>query len=97
MLNTIYILIQRKYRHKIRVRETVLIPDTSASLYTTSAAEAHLSEGQFLLQELTLDKPVSDILNRNSKTNVFQNRKTEFRTKVNLKKKARIEAVLRLT
>jgi hypothetical protein len=33
-----------------------LAPNTSISLQTTLAAEAHLAEGQYLLEEQTLNK-----------------------------------------
>jgi hypothetical protein len=36
-----------------------LAPNTSTSLQTTLAAEAHLAEGQFLLEEQTLNKAKS--------------------------------------
>jgi hypothetical protein len=42
-----------------------LVPNTSTSLQTTLATEAHLAEAQFLLKE----QISSDILKRNSKTN----------------------------
>jgi hypothetical protein len=40
-----------------------------------------------LHEEQTLNKAKSDIPNRNSETNKFQNRRAEFRTKVKLNKK----------
>jgi hypothetical protein len=39
----------------MRLRRTVFVLNTSASLQTTLEAEAHLSEGQFLLEEHTLN------------------------------------------
>jgi hypothetical protein len=47
-------------------------------LQTTLAADAHLAEGQFLLEEKTLNSAVSDIPSRNSATNNFQNGRAEF-------------------
>jgi hypothetical protein len=38
-----------------------LDPNTSASLQTTLAADAHLAEGQFLLEEQTLNNTISMI------------------------------------
>lgn len=46
-----------------------------------------------MLEEKTLNKG-SDILGRNSKTDSFQNRRTEFGAKVNLKKKQRIKVII---
>jgi hypothetical protein len=40
----------------MRSRETVLAPNTSTSLQTSSVAEANLAEGQFLLEEHTSNK-----------------------------------------
>jgi hypothetical protein len=61
---------------------TVLVPHTSKSPQTTLAAEAHLAEGQFLLEEQILN--ISAIPTRHSKTISLQNRRAEFRPKVNL-------------
>jgi hypothetical protein len=58
------------------------------SMQTTLAAEAHLAEGQVLLEEETLNKAKS-LINRAgtlAKTNNFQNKRIEFSTKVNLNK-----------
>jgi hypothetical protein len=46
-----------------------------------------------LLEEKTLNK-VSDILSRNWKNESFQNRRTEFGAKANLKKKQCIKVVV---
>jgi hypothetical protein len=43
------------YLYNIWPREIVLVPNTSTSLQATLAAEVHLSEGQFLLEEQALD------------------------------------------
>jgi hypothetical protein len=48
ILNTINILIINKIQVKIRLRERVFVPNTSTS---TLAADAHLAEGQFLLEQ----------------------------------------------
>jgi hypothetical protein len=37
------------------IRETVLVPNVSLSLQTKLAAEMHLAEGQFLLEEQMLN------------------------------------------
>jgi hypothetical protein len=55
------------------------VPNKSTSLKTTLAADAHLAEGQ-----QTSIKEKSEIPSRNSKTNNFQNGRTEFRTEVNV-------------
>jgi hypothetical protein len=72
--------------YKICFSNSVFVPNMSTSLQTTLAAEAHLAEGQFLLEEQTLNIKVSDISNRNPKTNSFQNRRAKFRPTVNLRK-----------
>jgi hypothetical protein len=41
--------------YKKRLRRTFLAPDTSTSLQTTLAADAHPAEGQFLHEEQTLN------------------------------------------
>jgi hypothetical protein len=64
-----------------------LVPNTSTSLQAKLATEAHLAEGQFLPDEQTLNiERKFDIKSRNSKTNSFQKRGAEFRTKINLNK-----------
>jgi hypothetical protein len=40
---------------------------------TTLTADAHVAEGQLLLEEQTLNVEKSNISNRNLKTNSFQN------------------------
>jgi hypothetical protein len=45
----ISVLIRCKDHYKILIRRTVLAPNTSKSLQTTLDADAHLAEGQFLL------------------------------------------------
>jgi hypothetical protein len=42
-----------------RLMRTFPAPNTSASLQTTFAADAHLAEGQLLLEELTLNNAKS--------------------------------------
>jgi hypothetical protein len=55
----------------------------STSLQTTLAAEAHLAEGQFLLEEQTLNIEKSLIYRTGTpKTNSFQNRRAKFRPTV---------------
>jgi hypothetical protein len=49
-------LIIKKYHNKIGLRETVLVLNTSTSRKTALATEAHLAEGQFLLEEQTLNE-----------------------------------------
>jgi hypothetical protein len=61
ILDTIIILIINKYHYKIRLRETSLASNTSASLKITSAAETHPAAGQFLIEEQILDKDRSII------------------------------------
>jgi hypothetical protein len=78
---------------KRRLRRRFLVPNTSTSLQTTLAADAHLAEGQFLHEEQTLNNAKSDIPSRNSETNNFQNGRAEFQTKVNLSKKESIKAM----
>jgi hypothetical protein len=56
----------------------------STSLQTI-AAEVHPAGGQFLLEEQT-NIENSLIYAGNSKTNSFQNRRTEFKAKVNVSK-----------
>jgi hypothetical protein len=57
------------------------------SLQTVLAAEAHPAEGQFLIQQQTLNtEKLSNKPRRNSKINGIQNRKAEFRANVNLSK-----------
>jgi hypothetical protein len=66
-----------------------LAPNTSTSLQTTLAADAHLAEGGADIEQCK----ISDIPSRNSETNNFQNRMADFETKVNLSKKESIEAM----
>jgi hypothetical protein len=44
---------------KRRLRRIFLAPNTSTSLQTTLAADAHLAEGQFLDEEQTLNNAKS--------------------------------------
>jgi hypothetical protein len=48
--------------YKKRLRRTFLAPNTSTSLQTTSAADAHLAEGQFLNGEQTLNNAIIIII-----------------------------------
>jgi hypothetical protein len=48
-------LLLRKYDHEIRSTKAILVENKSTSIQTTSAVKANLAEGQFLLQEHTLD------------------------------------------
>jgi hypothetical protein len=59
MLIIINILIRILNHYKISVRETVLAPNTSTFLQTTSAAEAHLAEGQIFFEGQTLNEVIS--------------------------------------
>jgi hypothetical protein len=47
-----------------------------ASIQIVLAVEPQPAEGQFLLEEQTEHRKVSDILGRNSMTKSFQNRRT---------------------
>jgi hypothetical protein len=40
------------YHYRIWLRGTVLVPNTSTFLQKALAAEAHVAEGQFLLEEM---------------------------------------------
>jgi hypothetical protein len=60
--------------------------NTSASLQISLAVEAHLAKGQFLLKCGQKQRKFSDEFRGNSKINSFQERRTEFRTKVNFNK-----------
>jgi hypothetical protein len=51
------------------------------------SVEVHLAEGQFLLEEQTLNKEKSDMLSRKSMNNIIQKRRAEFIIKINLNKK----------
>jgi hypothetical protein len=62
-------------------RERGLVPNTSSSIQTALAAEAHLAEVQFLLKGRRWK--FFNIPSKNSKTSIFQMRRVEFRTKVN--------------
>jgi hypothetical protein len=42
LLNTINILIIKKYCYKVQLGEAIVVPNTSASLQTRLAAETHL-------------------------------------------------------
>jgi hypothetical protein len=59
MLNMISVLLRCKDHYEILLRRTVLAPNTSKFLQTTLAADAHLAEGQFLLEDQTLNKAKS--------------------------------------
>jgi hypothetical protein len=61
----------------MRLRETVLIPVTSAS-----AAEGHPAEEQLLLEEQRPDIKFSDTPSKNSVTSTSQNIRAQFRAKV---------------
>jgi hypothetical protein len=64
------------------------------SLQTTLAADAHPAEGQFLLEEQTLNNAKSLIYRAGTRTPTnFQNRRADFETTVNLSKKEGIEAM----
>jgi hypothetical protein len=52
--------------YKRRLRRRFLVPNTSASLQTTLAADAHLAEGQFLHEEQTLNNAKQNNNNNNS-------------------------------
>jgi hypothetical protein len=78
--------------YKICLRERVFVANTSVYLQTTLAADAHLAEGRFILEEQTnLDKSVMS--SRTSETNSFQNKSALFRTKLKLSKEQCIEVI----
>jgi hypothetical protein len=56
---------------KTGLGETVLVRNILASLQITLAAEVHVAEGQFLLEESVEQRKVSDIPIRNSRTLQF--------------------------
>jgi hypothetical protein len=76
-MNIITVLLIKKYHYKIRLRKTVLLPNTLTYLQITLAAEAHLA-GQFLPDKRLLNTEVSNMQSRTSKTNSFQNGRTEL-------------------
>jgi hypothetical protein len=59
------------------IKRTIFVANASASLQTILTAEAHLAEGQFLLENQAMTR---DIPTMNWKTKSFQG--TEFRTKL---------------
>jgi hypothetical protein len=59
ILSTINLLKRRRNHYRIRLRKTVLVPVTPTSLQAILTAEAHLAEGQFLLEKQTLNKAKS--------------------------------------
>jgi hypothetical protein len=82
--NTINILLINEYRYRIRSGEAVLVPNTS-SIQTILVDEALLAQGRFLLEEQALNKAISGY-DAVLEGQHFQNRRTEFGTKVNLNK-----------
>jgi hypothetical protein len=57
-----------------------LVPDESTSLQTTVAAEAHLTEEQFLFEDKTLNKEKSvQYRAGNRRLTVFQKRRTDLK------------------
>jgi hypothetical protein len=95
LLNTINILIINEYRYRTRLGKIVWVLNMSSSQKATFAAEARLAEGQFLTEEQALNKATSLIYG--AMTNSFQNRRTEFRTKVNLNKEQNVNVIPPLT
>jgi hypothetical protein len=84
MLRTISVLIRCKDTYKIWLRRTILAPNTSASLQTTLAADAHLAEGEFFTWGAdTEQNKVFDVPSKNSTTKNFPSKRTEFPTKKN--------------
>jgi hypothetical protein len=81
------ILIIKMYHYEILLTEIVLIPNTLASIQTTLEAESGSSITIVLTRRADIEHiRVSHTPSRNSKTN-FQNRRAEFRFKVNLNNK----------
>jgi hypothetical protein len=71
-----------------------LSPNTSTSLQTKLAADAHQAEGQFLHEEQTFNNAKSLIYRAGTReTNNFQNGRAKIHTKVNLSTKEYIEAM----
>jgi hypothetical protein len=64
VLSTLNILKRRKNYNKTLLRKTVLFSNTSTSLQTALADEAHLAEGQFVIQEQILNEVKSLIYRR---------------------------------
>jgi hypothetical protein len=88
----------RKCHNKILLRVTAAVPNTSTSLQTTLTAETHPTEGQFLSDEKTFNNQISVIYRTGTRRpTAKKKRRTEFRTKVNLKKEERIMALPSLT
>jgi hypothetical protein len=73
--------------YEIWLRKTVLVPNTPASLQTTSAAEAGTS------LENTWHWKASDIPGRKSTADVFRNGMTAFKIKGYLRKEQRITGI----
>jgi hypothetical protein len=69
----------------------------SASIQIILAVKPHLAEGQFLLEQQTEHRKVSDMLGRNSLTYSFQNRRTVLRAKMKLNKEKCLEVTAHLT
>jgi hypothetical protein len=69
-----------------------LDPNTSTSRQTL-AADAHLAEEQFLLEEQTLNNTKLSYTKQELKDQQFPKEQAEFETKVNLSKKESIETM----
>jgi hypothetical protein len=71
------------------IEEKVFAPNRSTSLQTTLAAEAHLEDGQLLLEERTLNKEKSAIYRTEPRrpTVSKKKKKRQYRAKVNVNKK----------
>jgi hypothetical protein len=64
-----------------------LAPNSSAFLQALLAAETHLNEGQFLLEEQVLNKAKSLIYCAGTRKSTISKRKDRMNTKVNLNKR----------
>jgi hypothetical protein len=72
-----------------------LVPDTSTSLKTISAAEARIVEGQFLLEAKILDKENSLIYRAGSRTTtVSKQNRTDFITVIIIIKARKVKLSL---
>jgi hypothetical protein len=73
---------------------TFLSSKTSASLHTTLAANAHITDGKFCMRAVIKQSVVSDGPSCSSKANYFQMSRAQFRTEVNFNRKEGVEAML---
>jgi hypothetical protein len=85
-------LIKGKRHYKAEIRKIVFVSNSSTS-QQTSAVEAHLTEEQLLLKERALNK--ANLLSYKAGTTRPNrlHKRTEFRTKINIKREQCIEMV----